>query len=524
MKRSFLLCLSLMAITFLCVGYLNEVTQAKSDKFKKSRIPVPNQYIVVLEDEANLRGKGGVPERVNELSEAYHGNVGRIYESAIRGYSVEMTEEEAIRLSDDPRIKYVEEDGIITSSSVQTYPSWGLDRIDQNSLPMNSSYQYSATGLGVHVYILDTGVLTTHLDFNGRAFDSYDSIGDNRPISECNGHGTHVAGIVGSSTYGVAKEVTIHSVRVLDCVGYGTSSSVVAGIDWVTHNSIKPAVANMSLGGESSSVIDSAVTASIRSGVTYAVAAGNESADACTKSPADVPEAITVGASTYADERLSISNYGRCVDLFAPGLAIDSTWNTSDTAVAAVSGTSMAAPHAAGVAALYLEMNPGATPREVQDALLNNASSGVVYNLGNNSPNLLLFSGFVGTTPTPSPSPPPFPSPSPTPTPTPTGCTGTEFGGSISSPGSIAFQSSKAGFSARQGTLTGNLNVPVNSNFRLHLEKKAGGNRGAFSTILSSTGGSATETISYRAKAGTYRWRIESLVGTGNYTLCAQTP
>jgi subtilisin family serine protease len=502
----------------------NEVTQAKSDKFKKSRIPVPNQYIVVLEDEANLRGKGGVPERVNELSEAYHGNVGRIYESAIRGYSVEMTEEEAIRLSDDPRIKYVEEDGIITSSSVQTYPSWGLDRIDQNSLPMNSSYQYSATGLGVHVYILDTGVLTTHLDFNGRAFDSYDSIGDNRPISECNGHGTHVAGIVGSSTYGVAKEVTIHSVRVLDCVGYGTSSSVVAGIDWVTHNSIKPAVANMSLGGESSSVIDSAVTASIRSGVTYAVAAGNESADACTKSPADVPEAITVGASTYADERLSISNYGRCVDLFAPGLAIDSTWNTSDTAVAAVSGTSMAAPHAAGVAALYLEMNPGGdasggSRRSLKQRKLRRRLQ-PRKQLAKSVAFFRLCRYYSYTVAIPSAVPIPV---------THTNadtyrCTGTEFGGSISSPGSIAFQSSKAGFSARQGTLTGNLNVPVNSNFRLHLEKKAGGNRGAFSTILSSTGGSATETISYRAKAGTYRWRIESLVGTGNYTLCAQTP
>jgi hypothetical protein len=295
---------------------------------------------------------------------------------------------------------------MVYASVVQTPATWGLDRIDQRDLPLNNSYTYNFTGAGVHAYIIDTGIRTTHTEFGGRASGSFTSINDGKGTSDCNGHGTHVAGTVGGATYGVAKSVRLHAVRVLDCSGNGTVSSVIAGVDWVTANHASPAVANMSLGGATSAALDQAVQSSIASGVTYVVAAGNAATDACTESPARTPEALTVGASTSTDARASFSNWGSCVDLFAPGASITSAFNGSDTQTAVLSGTSMASPHAAGIAALYLERNPGASAAAVVSALTGGASTGRLTSVGSGSPNRLLNASFLGGTTPPANQPP----------------------------------------------------------------------------------------------------------------------
>ncbi len=283
---------------------------------------------------------------------------------------------------------------MITIDTTQSNATWGLDRIDQRSLPLSKTYTYSAIASAVTAYVIDTGIYTSHTDFGGRASVGVDEIGDGRNGIDCNGHGTHVAGTIGGSTYGVAKSVKLVAVRVLDCSGSGSTSGVVAGIDWVTSHHNGPSVANMSLGGGASTTLDNAVSKSISSGVVYAVAAGNDGLDACKKSPARVSSAITVGATDSSDTKPRWSNYGSCLDLFAPGVSITSDWNTSNSAINTISGTSMATPHVTGVAALYLSGHTSATPTEVRNALVANATSGVVKSAGRNSPNLLLFSNY----------------------------------------------------------------------------------------------------------------------------------
>jgi subtilisin family serine protease len=312
----------------------------------------------------------------------------------LQGFSATLPANVLETLRKNPNIAYIEADQVVTLDASQSPATWGLDRIDQRNRRLNNTYNYNFTGAGVHVYVIDTGIRTSHVEFGGRADKLFDSVGDGQNGNDCHGHGTHVSGTIGGAVYGVAKGVSLHAVRVLDCGGSGSYAGVIAGVDFVTshHQAGVSAVANMSLGGPPSTALDNAVANSINDGVTYAIAAGNSSANACNYSPARVSMAVTVGASTSSDRRSSFSNYGTCLDLFAPGSSITSAWNTSDTATNTISGTSMAAPHTAGVAALYLEAHPGSAPLQVRNALVDNASSGKLKAVGAGSPNLLLYS------------------------------------------------------------------------------------------------------------------------------------
>jgi subtilisin family serine protease len=361
--------------------------------------PVPEQYIVTVRTPPAASGVAA-----GALTARHGGRVVRTYSSALAGYTARMTAAQAEDLSRDPAVASVEQDGIVNASATQNpAPSWGLDRIDQRDLPLDNAYTSATGAAGVTAYVIDTGIRRTNADFGGRASAiGFDAIGDGQNGNDCNGHGTHVAGTIGGTVYGVAKQVALVPVRVLACNGSGTYSQVIAGIDWVTANHAPNAVANMSLGGGASSALDTALANSVASGVTYAVAAGNSNADACTASPARAPSAITVGATTNTDVRASYSNYGTCVDLFAPGSSITSDWNTSDTATNTISGTSMASPHVAGSAALYLGDHSGASPATVTAALLGAATTGHVTSAGAGSPNLL---DYVETAAAP-PSPP----------------------------------------------------------------------------------------------------------------------
>lgn len=367
---------------------------------------VPDSYIVVLKDSAVARDRVG--DTAKRLSGRHGGTVARTYGTALRGFEVTVSASAAARIAADPAVAYVEQNHTVSISGTQANPpSWGLDRIDQRNLPLDSSYTYPNTASNVHAYIIDTGIRFTHNDFGGRATSGYDAV-DGGSADDCNGHGTHVAGTVGGSAYGVAKAVQLVGVRVLNCSGSGTNAGVIAGVDWVTQNAIKPAVANMSLGGGANSSLDTAVRNSIASGVTYGLAAGNDSgANACNTSPARTAEAITVGSTTNTDARSSFSNIGTCLDIFAPGSSITSAWYSSNTATNTISGTSMATPHVVGAAALVASANPGWTPQQVRDQLVANATPNVVTSPGTGSPNRLLYVG-TGTTPPP-----------------PTGCTGT---------------------------------------------------------------------------------------------------
>ncbi|MER7440168.1 S8 family peptidase [Micromonospora avicenniae] len=365
---------------------------------------VADSYIVVFKDTAV--GRAAVGDNADRLVGRHGGSVARTYGAALRGFEARVDAKAAARIAADPAVAYVEQNHTVSIADTQPNPpSWGLDRIDQRNLPLNSSYTYPNTASNVRAYIIDTGIRFTHNDFGGRAVSGYDAI-DGGAADDCNGHGTHVAGTVGGSAYGVAKGVQLVGVRVLNCQGSGTNAQVVAGIDWVTANAVKPAVANMSLGGSANSAIDTAVTNSINSGITYAVAAGNGDVfgnrqNACNYSPARVGPAITVGASQNNDSAASFSNYGTCVDILAPGVNITSAWYTSNTATNTISGTSMASPHVAGVAALVLSATPGLTPQQVRDNLVNNSTPNVLTNLGTGTPNRLLYV-VNGSTPPPT--------------------------------------------------------------------------------------------------------------------------
>ena len=348
-------------------------------------------YIIVFR-----HGTADVPGLAARLAADHGAEISHVYQHAIRGFAARVPAQALAGLQRNPNVAYIEADQVFTIVGTQTNATWGLDRIDQRDLPLSTTYIYNADGSGVRVYIIDTGIRLAHQEFGSRATSGFTSINDGRGTDDCNGHGTHVSGTVGGTVYGVAKNVSLVAVRVLNCQGSGTTSGVIAGVDWVTANHVKPAVANMSLGGGASSSLDAAVSNSIAAGVTYAIAAGNSGANACNYSPARVGTAITVGATTSSDGRASYSNFGSCLDLFAPGSSITSAWSTSNTASNTISGTSMASPHVAGVAALVLEGSPAATPSAVTQAITSNASTGKVGNAGSGSPNLLLYSTFAG--------------------------------------------------------------------------------------------------------------------------------
>ena len=371
-------------------------TAAPTGEIRGASAPnaISGSYLVVLKGDAvgaagTATARAAVPERAGALAKRYGGTVGDVYSAALTGFSVRMSDAQARRLAADPAVAYVEQDQVLTVQATQTNPPWGLDRIDQRTLPLSGTFTYPNTASNVRAYIIDTGIRTTHTQFGGRATWGTNTVDSNN--TDCNGHGTHVAGTVGGSTYGVAKQVRLVAVKVLNCSGSGSTTSVVNGVNWVTANAVRPAVANMSLGGGASTAIDNAVANSIRAGITYAVAAGNSSANACSYSPARTPTAITVGSTTNTDARSSFSNYGSCVDIFAPGSGILSAYRTSDTATSTLSGTSMASPHVAGAAALLLSANPGLTPDQVSSSLTSNATTGRVTNPGSGSPNRLLF-------------------------------------------------------------------------------------------------------------------------------------
>lgn len=400
--------------------------------------PIPDQYIVVFK--ADLVTAADVSALAADLVAQRNGELLYTYDAALQGFAVRFPtatgSATAAQLKQDERVAYITQDQIVTGSqesgdgsgfiksgvdaettvnaaaseevkqveeaeridTVQYNPVWGLDRNDQRYLPLNGRYIYFATGTNVRAYIIDSGIRTSHAQFGGRASHGYDAVDGSLPADDCHGHGTHVAGTVGGATYGIAKNVRLIAVRVLGCNNSGSISGIIAGVNWVTaqkrSNPRVPMVANMSLGAAANSALDNAVYNSILNGVTYVVAAGNDNANACNYSPARTAGTITVGATASNDYRASFSNYGGCVDIFAPGVGITSAWRTSNTATNVLNGTSMAAPHVTGVVALYLQNNPSATPATVRSTIFSVATSGIVRSAGTGSYNRLVYNPY----------------------------------------------------------------------------------------------------------------------------------
>ncbi|KRB06220.1 S8 family serine peptidase [Lysobacter sp. Root690] len=368
--------------------------------------PIEGRYIVVLKEQAatlsadSRNGVANVPSVAQGIANQYRAKLQRSYQHALRGFVIDADDASLAQLLKDPRVAFVEEDGYMSVEATQNNATWGIDRIDQRDLPLSTSYTYDTDATGVHAYIVDTGLRADHTEFTGRIGNGFSSVSGDPSTTDCHGHGSHVAGTVAGTTWGVAKKATVHPVRVFGCGSSAPNSQIIAGIDWVTANHVKPAVANMSLGGPASTATDTAVNALINAGVVAVVAAGNGNIDACTESPSRVPRAITVGASDRNDARSiwtsgQASSWGTCLDLFAPGTSIVSAGISSATASVSNSGTSMASPHVAGVAALYLAVNPTATPDQVHAAIVNNATPGKITDL-RGSPNRLLYSLFAG--------------------------------------------------------------------------------------------------------------------------------
>lgn len=382
---SFLLTIAVSHLIYAAPATTNSVLSSSQAKGI-----IKNQYIVILNKDA-----GPSNDFAQNIAKQHGGKVLQTYDTVLKGFAVYLPEAAGTAfveaMKKNPNVLSVENDTIMKiDATTQSNPDWGLDRIDQKTLPLNSAYSYLQTGSGTTAYIVDTGILSTHQQFSGRVLSGYTAISDGNGTTDCNGHGTHVTGTVGGSTYGVAKNVSLVPIRILGCDGSGASSNVIAGLDWILKNGKKPAVVNMSLGGGASTSLDSAVENLFNNGYVMVVAAGNSNTDACSSSPARVSKAITVAATDNTDTRASYSNYGSCVDIFAPGSQINSSWIGSNTATKVLNGTSMATPHVAGVVAEMLQSTPTATPQTISTNLLNQASTNVVKS-PSGSPNRLLY-------------------------------------------------------------------------------------------------------------------------------------
>ena len=447
---------------------------------------IPGEYIVVLNDGADARSVAAVAG----VSPKH------VYTAALDGFSASLNQGQLVALQHNRNVKWIQQDQVVEVSTTQTNAIWGLDRIDQRDLPLSTTYDYTPTGAGVRAYVIDTGIYTGHTQFGGRASIGWDGILDGS--EDCNGHGTHVAGTLGGTTYGVAKNVTLIGVRVFACGNTGSTSTIIAGIDWTAANAIKPAVANLSLGGLADPATDAAVDGLMNAGVIAVVAAGNDNQPACNYSPARVANAITVAASTSSDGRWINSNYGTCVDVFAPGVNIYSAWIGHPYGTGSISGTSMAAPHVAGVAAMYLEGNTTASQATVASAIINSATPNKVVSPGTGSPNKLLYSPL--TVP---------------------GAGSITYTGSLPGTNTNSYQPSTSGYTSTvSGTHKANL-TGTGTDFDLYLQKWNGS---AWANVAPSLNSTSTESITYSGTAGTYRWRVYAYLGSGNFTLVTWRP
>lgn len=463
---------------------------------------IAGEYIVVLKDQK--QGAAGAKASARSMASKHGGRVKHVYSTALDGYSASMSKAQATALAADPGVASVEQAFTVKAIDTQSNPpSWGLDRLDQADTPLDSRYSYPGNaGQGAHVYVVDSGVNLGHTEFSGRTGNGYDFVDYDSNPADCNGHGTHVAGTAAGTRYGVAKRATVHAVRVLDCGGSGSNADIIAGIDWVRANAVKPAVVNYSIGCSSrctSSAMDNAVTSLLNSGVMFVQAGGNGNDDACYYSPQHVNGTLTIGNSTISDAKASSSAWGSCVDLFAPGTNITSSWYTSSTAYNTISGTSMASPHVAGAVALYLGANPSASPSQVASAIINNSKSSTLTGIPSGTPNRLLNTQFLlgGTTPPPS-----------------TGCSGmtTSRTGTLSRGYYVnlpSFTDSTA------GTMTVCLDGPTGTDFDVVLQKLSGS---SWTTVARGETPNPDERFTYTNTAGTYRLVVTAYSGSGSYT------
>ena len=496
---------------------------------------IPGDYIVVLRDD--IAGTQNVSAVASDMASLNGFEVQREYSSALRGFSIstfgdhEFATQNLEAMAQDPRVDFIEADRkVYLNEQEQTGATWGLDRVAQQNLPLDGSYFYSAEGSGVDAFIIDTGINTSHQDFEGRVVDGVNTEGGS-DINDCNGHGTHVASTTAGAEYGVAKDANLFSVRVFGCQGGTTNQAILDGIDWSVQQANQrgnPAVANLSLGGGASQALDNAVNNAAGQGMTMVVAAGNENQDACNVSPARADDALTVGSTQDNDNRSNFSNFGSCVDIFAPGTDITAAWHTSNAATNTISGTSMAAPHVAGAVALYKEGEPSATPAQAEAALVDKATSGVVGNPGQGSPNELLYTRAIAgggddddddddDDDNGGDEPPPD---------DPEGCpSGYEsYTGSLSGSGDDAYEPDGTYYQAGAGTHSGILSSPSDAIFDLFLEEYSFWSGWQVVAQDLPNSGDQDAEVQYQGNSGYFVWRAESWTGSGQYELCIDTP